>query len=74
VRHDIRLPGYSDDEQIVAQAEGIRGAGLRWFALPKPRSGEGGRAQDDPGGAAQGGLQYLPACMNVLGHHGFRKV
>jgi hypothetical protein len=59
-----------DDEQIVAQAQDICGTGLRW------RRGQAANrlAEDDPGGAAQGGFQYLPACMNVLGYHGFRKV
>jgi hypothetical protein len=42
--------------------------------VAKPRSGEGGRTEDQSGSAADGSLQNLSACVSVLGHHDWRRV
>ncbi len=74
LRENVGFSGKTEQEQIVAQLLRDRGVdrGLCGLAPPKPRSGEGGRAQNEPRSAADCGLQDLSTCVSVRGHHGSR--
>ena len=74
LRENVAFSGKTEQEQIVAQLlrDGDVDRGLRGLALRKPRSGGGGRAQNESGSASDCGLQDFSTCVSVRGHHGSR--